>query len=124
MAKMTTFDRIGGFAAVSKIVLRFYGRLLDSDILAPYFDDIDMGRLIDHQTQFISSCLCGPASYTNDMLQQLHRHLDIDKTAFDEMGGLLAETLEDAGLSEDDVAQVMKSIVGAEDAIVNSPSKS
>jgi hemoglobin len=41
---------MGGFAKVRLLVSEFYDRVLDSDTLAPYFDGIDMRRLIDHQT--------------------------------------------------------------------------
>ena len=34
----TMFERYGGFATVSKIVSAFYDKVLDSSILAPYFD--------------------------------------------------------------------------------------
>jgi len=50
----TPFEKYGGFATVSKIVMVFYDRVLDSDIMAPFFDDVDMRRLTDHQTKFIS----------------------------------------------------------------------
>jgi len=42
------FELYGGFASVSKIVMAFYDKILDSDIAGPYFDDVDMKALIDH----------------------------------------------------------------------------
>lgn len=36
------FDKYGGFASVSKVVSAFYDKAVDSDIIGPYFDDIDM----------------------------------------------------------------------------------
>ena len=44
---MTLFDKYGGFATVSKVVMSFYDRVLDSDQIGEYFEDIDMKRLID-----------------------------------------------------------------------------
>lgn len=106
----TIFDKYGGFASISKIVMRFYDSILDSDILADYFEDVDINRLIDHQTKFVASLMGGPASYTDDMLRQLHAHLDIDDTAFDEMAAIFKATLVDAGMDEDDVAMVVRGI--------------
>lgn len=103
----TMFERYGGFAAVSKVVMSFYDRALDSDILAPYFEDVDMRRLVDHQTKFVSSVMGGPASYTNDALQRVHAHLDIDHVAFTEMIMLFKETLEDLEFDDEDVDAVM-----------------
>ena len=103
----TMFERYGGFAAVSKVVMSFYDRAMDSDILAPYFEDVDMRRLVDHQTKFVSSVMGGPASYTNDALQRVHAHLEIDRAAFSEMILLFQETLEDLEFDEEDIEVVM-----------------
>lgn len=117
MAK-TIFEKYGGFSAVSKIVMRFYDKALDSDILADYFEDVDMDRLIDHQTKFVAALMGGPASYTDDMLRQLHAHLDIDDAAFDEMAAIFKATLEEAGLEAEDVADVVRGITSRRPVIV------
>ena len=54
------FDKYGGFASVSKVVMTFYTKVLDSDVIGDYFDGIDMRRLIDHQTKFIATIMGGP----------------------------------------------------------------
>jgi len=106
------FDRYGGFAIVSKIVMAFYDRALDSDIIGGYFEDTDMKTLVDHQTKFISSVMGGPASYSNEALQRVHAGLQIDRAAFDEMVALLAETLEEFELEQDDVSEIVHAIKG------------
>jgi hemoglobin len=106
----TLFEQLGGFAAVSKIVSDFYDRVLDRDILAPYFDDVDMRRLMDHQTKFIASVLGGPASYSNDALRQIHAHLNIDRPAFDAMKEELAASLAAHGVPPRDVIGVIEDI--------------
>ena len=119
MAK-TIFDKYGGFGAISKIVMRFYDTALDSDILAEYFEDVDINRLIDHQTKFVAYLMGGPASYTDDMLRQLHAHLDINDAAFDEMASVFKATLEEAGMDEDDIGVVVRGITERRPFIVNS----
>lgn len=106
----TMFDRYGGFASVSKIVMAFYDRVLDSDIVGFYFEDTDMRALIDHQTKFISSLMGGPASYSNDVLRRVHAGLDIDRRAFDEVVALLIETLEDFEIDPDDVDEIRQAM--------------
>ena len=91
------FEKYGGFAQVSKVVMSFYDKVLDSEIIGPYFDNVDMRRLIDHQTKFIASVMGGPASFSNEALRQVHANLDIDKNSFDEMTRLLTETLTELG---------------------------
>ena len=106
----TIFERYGGFASVSRIVSAFYDKALDSPILAPYFESVDMRRLIDHQTKFIASLMGGPASYSDIELKRLHEHLDISENAFNEMAKLLAETLEDFDVEDRDVGTVVQEI--------------
>jgi hemoglobin len=87
--------------------MAFYDRVLDSDILAPYFEDVDMRRLIDHQTKFIAFLMGGPASFTNEHLAHVHGHLGIDRAAFDEMIATMRETLEDFDMDDADVRAVI-----------------
>jgi len=97
------FENYGGFARISRIVSAFYDKALDSPILSPYFEHVDMKRLIDHQTKFISSVMGGPVSYTNDELERIHSHMKIDERAFTEMTALLREALEDFEIDESDI---------------------
>lgn len=101
------FERYGGFARLSKVVLAFYDRMIESDVTGPYFEKVDMRRLVDHQTQFLSQVMGGPASFTDAQLAKYHAHLRIDPAAFDEAMELLRETLEDFDMDVADVDQVI-----------------
>lgn len=111
MAK-TIFDRCGGFANVSKMVMAFYDKVLDSDVIGHHFEDIEISKLVDHQTKFIASVMGGPAAYTDDALHRMHQHLKIDREQFEEMAALLEETLEDFDLEKKDIDEVMAQIRG------------
>ena len=106
----TLFERLGGFSGVSKIVSDFYDRVLDDDTLAPYFEHVDMRRLIDHQTKFIATVMGGPASYTNEALHRAHSHIEIDRPTFDVMRSVMEACLVAQGLSEQDRASVLDEI--------------
>ncbi len=116
--KATLFDRCGGFASVHQVLLSFYDRMLDSEIVGPYFDDVDMSALIDHQTKFISQVMGGPAAYSNEILEQVHRNLGITPTAFEEMAGLLEQTLAEFEFADEDIRMVMAEIRNREAYIV------
>lgn len=107
MALQTLYEKYGGFSQVSKIVLAFYDRLLDNDEIGQFFDDVDMSRIVDHQTKFIASLLGGPASYTDNQLRQLHHHLDISNAHFDELEIVLRGTLADHGMDAEDIDTVV-----------------
>ena len=119
---LTPFERYGGFATIHKVVMAFYDKVLDSDIMAEYFEGVDMRNLIDHQTQFVSQIMGGPAAYTDEMIRQLHARLAIHDVAFDEMAELLEETLEDFEVEEDDIAAVMNEITTRRPLIVTAAS--
>ena len=104
------FQKYGGFAAISRVVLAFYDKVLDSDQIGGFFEDIDMKRLVDHQTKFISMLLGGPATYSDERLGQLHRHLSISDEDFNEVGRLLTETLHEFGFDPTDRDAIMREI--------------
>lgn len=110
MAERSLFERHGGFATVSKIVMAFYDRVLDSEVIGPFFDDVEMPDLIDHQTKFIASMMGGPASYSDEHLRQIHHELGIDHPAMDEMVRLFRATLTDFGFDAESVAALASEI--------------
>ncbi len=117
--KSTMFERYGGFGTVHRVVLSFYDRMLDSDVVGPYFDDVDMAALVDHQTKFISQVMGGPASYTNEVLEQVHRNIGVTQEAFETMAGILRETLEEFDFKDEDVRAVIADIKSRQPYIVS-----
>lgn len=101
--EISLFEKYGGFSVASRIVLDLYERLLDDDDVGPFFDGVEMSRVVDHQIKFISSLMGGPASYTDEQIEKLHAHLRIEDAHFDRLQGILRETLRDHGLSDEDV---------------------
>lgn len=114
----TTFEKYGGFATVSRVVMTFYEMVLDNDIVGHHFDDVDMARLIDHQTKFISSLMGGPAAISDERLRVVHHKLDITDAEFEEITTLLSVAMQEHGMSEKDVGEVVKAINGKHDLIV------
>lgn len=112
------YEKYGGFASISRVVMMFYDKLLDSEEVGPFFDDVDLKRLIDHQTKFVAHLLGGPVDYSDERLSQLHGHLDIEGRHFDEMKNLLGATLLEHGFSEEDCETVLKEIEGRRHHIV------
>ena len=102
----STFQKYGGFSTVSKVVMDFYERVLDSDVVGHHFDDVDMARLMDHQTKFVSSLMGGPAAMNDEQLRRVHKGLDITSEEFDEIVKLLGETMADNGMERPDIRAV------------------
>jgi hemoglobin len=115
---LTIYERAGGFAAVRKIVSAFYDKVLESELIAHHFEQIEMPKLIDHQTRFVSFLMGGPASYTDEHIAHVHARLGISLREFDEMVELLTETLEDFDFISDDIAKIEGELRRRESAIV------
>lgn len=107
---MTIYEKYGGFKTVSRVVMTFYEMALDSDQIGDHFENIDMARLIDHQTKFVSSLLGGPASFGDDRLRHVHAALNISDPDFDEMATLLADAMAEHGMEAHDISLAVQGV--------------
>jgi hemoglobin len=114
----SVFERLGGFARVRLMVSAFYDKVLDSPRLGPHFEHIDMRRLIDHQTKFISAMMGGPASFTDEQIARAHHRLGITTAEFHEMADLFRETLEDFTLPAPEVIRLHAHVLTMERHVV------
>lgn len=118
VVSQTIYEKYGGFKTISRVVMSFYEMALESDEIGDYFDDIELPRLIDHQTKFVSSLIGGPASFSDDRIEAVHRHLNISHSDFDEMAALFSEALAMHGMSEPDINLALAAIEGKRAIIV------
>ncbi len=94
------YNQIGGFMAVRGLISDFYDRLLDNEEVAVLFENINMERIIDHQTKFFAMLLGGPVSFSDNEIKSVHERLSISNKQFDITKECLIETLEESELSE------------------------
>jgi hemoglobin len=87
-------------------------------LTSSYFSGVDMRRLIDHQTKFISTIMGGPASYSDDALERVHARIGITEEAFDAAAEMLMEAFEDFGIEDADVKQLCAEFVSRKRYIV------
>ena len=116
----TLYDKYGGFETFSAVVSTFYQKILDSEELAPYFDNINMERLMSHQTNFISTALGGPDKYTGLDLKKAHAPYKITIPHFQEVAELLEESLDEAGVEQEDITSIITLVTSLMDQIVSS----
>lgn len=115
----TLFDKYGGFSTVRQVVSSFYDKVLDEDSLAHHFENTDMRRLIDHQTQFISSLMGGPGGVSDDILRRVHENLSITKSDFALIAELLKATLFEYSVEPADADFLVKSLFKKEVYVVS-----
>ncbi len=116
---MTLYERIGGNAAVSAAVEKFYVRVLSDEMLAPFFDGVNIKRLQAHQLAFLSQALGGPKQYSGAAMSQAHARLSIEQRHFDAVASHLVETLREMGVDEGAVAEVVDAVAPLSKQIVN-----
>ena len=114
------YDKYGGFETVSKIVHGLYEKIARSDVLQPYFENVDMQQLMSHQTKFFSSIMGGPIHYDARQLTEVHRYLKITHEAFTEVAELLEEVLEDFDVTQEDIDTLLVLVAELKPQIVQS----
>ncbi len=118
MENPTLYERLGGRESIAAVVDSFYGRVLDDDRLAHFFEGTDMQRQRAHQTQFLSSIAGGPVEYTGGDMESVHADLDISSGEFDAIATHLDRTLREFDVDDTAREDVVDAFYGYEDAIV------
>ena len=108
-----------GRGRLAQIVSSFYGDVLRSSQLAPFFSDVSIAGLIEHQSRFLAMVMGGPPAHTGEELVAAHEDFGITNTDFDEMLRLLERSLGTFGIDPDDIAQVISRYREMEGFVVN-----
>ena len=110
-----------GRGKLAQIVSSFYGNVLRSTQLAPYFEEVSIVGLIEHQSRFLTMVMGGPPAHTDAELETAHFRFDIAEADFEEMLHLLTKSLESYDVDPGDVAQVIARYRETQRSIVSLP---
>ncbi|MGI9622180.1 MAG: group I truncated hemoglobin [Acidimicrobiales bacterium] len=116
---MSIYDAIGGDNIVAEAVEAFYAKLSSDPIIGGFFDGSDVDRLETHQRMFLTAALGGPDAYEGRDMRAAHAHLEISDTDFDVFLKSLAETLAEAGVDADRIAEVLDALASLRIEIVS-----
>lgn len=117
----TLYDRLGGLAAVDAAVDIFYRKVLSDSLISHFFDDTDMDAQRAKQKAFLSMAFGGPDTYTGMELREAHAPLvekGLGDEHFDAVAGHLEATLQEMGVSDDLVGEVMTIAAGTRDDVL------
>lgn len=115
----TIYQRIGGEAAISAAVERFYERVVADPTLSHFFTGVSMPRLKAHQFVFMSQALGGPKQYSGASMRDAHSKLAIEQSHFESVAFHLVETLRELGVPEDIIGQIAGAVTPLSAQIVN-----
>lgn len=98
------YSRIGGEAALRRILADFYSRLADDVIVGFFFDGKDVAHISDMQARFLLRAWGATESYSGKPPAQAHKELaPILRGHFDRRLRVLEETLRAHGIGEEDI---------------------
>lgn len=109
------FERIGGEAAVSATVVKMYDKILDDELLAPFFESIDVDRLRLSQNAFVTYAFGGPNHYTGKGLRAAHSssvQKGLSDMHFDRVATHLKAAMEELNVPKDLIDEAL-AIVGS-----------
>jgi hemoglobin len=119
MSESSLYERLGGEAALDAVVDDFYDRVLADEELRPYFEDVSMDELRDHQTQFLSAVTGGPVEWDGQDMDRAHAHLDVTSEDFAAVAEHLRATLVALDVPEEERTAVMETVAMLEPSIVS-----
>ncbi len=92
------YERIGGETAVRATVLKMYEKILADELLAPFFEDIDVDALRRSQSAFVTVAFGGPNHYAGKPMRAAHANSvknGLNDTHFDLVAGHLKAAMEE-----------------------------
>ena len=117
--KPSLYERLGGQEAIDAVVDLFYVKILDDERVNHFFEDVNMRRQIVRQKEFLAAAFGGPKPYEGRDLRTAHAGLDLTAEDFGVIAELLQASLEEAGVDEELVKEVMTIAASTKDAVLN-----
>jgi hemoglobin len=103
---VTLYERLGGSDAIEAVTGEFYRLVMTDLLLAPKFAGVNMARLASMQAAFLAMAFGGPDGYQGRDLREAHAGLGLGDEHFNRVVALLATALKEAGVGDDDIAEV------------------
>ncbi len=104
---------------IDSLVESFYEKVLADGELCHFFKHIPMDKLRRMQHEFFSAATEGPITYSGRPLGEVHRGLSISKREFRRFTEHLIETLEEVGVNEKEVYEIISHVNLYADEITN-----
>jgi len=114
MESTSLYERIGGKAALDAAVDIFYAKVLADSRINDFFGGVDMASQRGKQKAFLAMALGALVTYTGKDLREGHAHLverGLSDLHFDAVAENLVATLEELGVPQDLIGEVV-AVVG------------
>ncbi|AGN01897.1 globin [Salinarchaeum sp. Harcht-Bsk1] len=121
MTEETLYDRLGGQDAIAAVVDDFYDRLVADPDLGPFFDDADLERLRETQTDFLCEAAGGPETYDGPSVRDAHLEVPFEPAHIERAVELLYESLDEYDVEGEDADAVVGAVAQFEAELLASP---
>ena len=101
-SSQTLYERLGGEARLSSLLVNFYERVLADPDLSGFFIDVPIEKLRHMQHEFFAAALDGPVDYSGRPLSEVHAGMGISPRHLRLFVDHLLETLEHFDVDADD----------------------
>lgn len=110
MNQESIYHQVGGREKVNAMVEDFYQNVMANPSLSHFFENVDMAKQKEHQTNFLSFALGGPNQYTGRELAQAHTNLGSSHEHFDLIMGHLQDALRKHEFAPEHIANMMQHV--------------
>jgi len=115
----SVYDSLGGETAIGAVVDSFYTKVLASEIVKSYFENIDMVSQSAKLRNFVCFATGGPNRYEGRDMREAHAKMHLEEKHFDEIVNLLVATLKEFKVSEELIGKVAEKLLPLKDDILN-----
>jgi len=112
------YERLGGPTGVAGVVESLYQRVLADPLINKVFEGVDMEAQRRHQAAFLAYAMGGP-EFTGRTLERAHAGLNLEQKHYDAFVGHLRASLQEAGLSEEDIRTMEGRVRSVKDAVLH-----
>lgn len=119
-AEPDLLNQVGGPEGLRRIVDEMYVRVLADNDLAPFFEGVEMDKLVRMQTEFIASITSGDIQYTGADLTKVHAGRGITRRHFSQFVSHLTDALEAHKVTPHAIDQVLSKLAMYNDKITGS----
>ena len=117
-ARSSLYERIGGKEALNAAVDRFYERVLADDRISQFFGGVDMDGQRKKQKRFLAVVFGANENWDGKNMRDAHAHLDLTDEHFTAVAENLQGALEDLGVPEELIGEVMTIAASTHDAVL------
>lgn len=118
-AQATLFERIGGMPAVHAAVDVFYSKVLGDERINHFFNKTDMVTQSRKLMGFLAYAFGAPMNYSGKNMRQAHASMQLTEEHFNAVAGHLVATLEELGVKQELIDQVVAIALSTRDDVLN-----